>query len=166
MDEAVWGLIIGIIIIIILPVIIGIIVYSYIEPEKKENNKKTSDNHGFCKNCGAKISDDSKFCKYCGTQIDIENNPIVLEEDNEINIKKEIKKDSPHFNKLSIISFILSIIPIFTGLDLLGIIALILGTVGLSQISKTKEKGKVLAIIAIILGAVFGIILDLIENNI
>ncbi len=70
----------------------------------------------------------------------------------------EIKIIEPKYNKSSIIGLTLSIISIF-GLGLAGLAGLILGIIALVQIKQTKEKGKGLAIAAIIIGFVwsFGI---------
>ena len=78
----------------------------------------------------------------------------------------ELKAVEPKYNRSSIIGFILSIISIF-GLGLAGLIGFILGIVALVQIKHTKEKGKGLAIAAIIIGFIWsfgtGILKKLIE---
>jgi len=63
----------------------------------------------FCKNCGKKISDNSKFCLYCGEKIsnNIENNSIIEEE--EINIKKEDKKEKIEYSREKFIDIYKSI---------------------------------------------------------
>jgi hypothetical protein len=67
-------------------------------------------------------------------------------------------------NKAAIIGFVFSLISIVY--YLVGILGLIFGILALIQIRKTQEKGKILAIIAIIIGLIqglyFGIIIDFI----
>ena len=63
-------------------------------------------------------------------------------------------KDARKYNKSAIVGCILSAISIF-GIGLAGIVGLILGIVALVQIKHTKEKGKAVAIIAIIAGSIW-----------
>jgi len=71
--------------------------------------------------------------------------------DNDI-IKNE--KDLSKYNKKAIWGFILSIISIF-GLGLAGLIGFILGIISFNELKYTKEKGKGLAIAAIIIGFIY-----------
>jgi len=75
--------------------------------------------------------------------------------------KKELKL-SKH-NKLAITGFILSVVSIL-GIRLTGIIAFILGVVALVQIKYTKEKGKGLAIAAIIIGFIKSFVMSILEQ--
>ena len=70
---------------------------------------------------------------------------------------EERKKDT-QYNKPAIVGFVLSIISIF-GIGLAGLVGFILGIIALVQINHTKERGKGLAIAAIIVGFIwsFGI---------
>ncbi|HNR53049.1 MAG TPA: DUF4190 domain-containing protein [Candidatus Dojkabacteria bacterium] len=61
-------------------------------------------------------------------------------------------------NSLAIISFILSILAPFTGFSLLGILGLFLGILSLNQIKVSNENGKGLAITAIIIGSIWGVL--------
>jgi len=94
----------------------------------------------------------------------------ILEKENQFNEKK-IKEDNKQLvskvengisetvslknNKCAIIGFVLSLISIF-GVGLAGIVGMIFGIVALNQIKYTKERGKGLAITAIIIGFVWG----------
>lgn len=71
---------------------------------------------------------------------------------------KEELKSAGGYNKSAVVGVILSIISIF-GIGLAGIVGFILGIVALVQIKHTHEKGKGLAIAAIIVGLIwsFGI---------
>ena len=64
------------------------------------------------------------------------------------------QKDVRKYNKSAIVGVILSAISIF-GVGLAGIAGFILGIVALVQIKHTKEKGKVVAIIAIVVGLIW-----------
>jgi len=66
-------------------------------------------------------------------------------------------------NTISIWGFILSLISMFTGLGLLGYIGMTCGIIGLIQIKKNKQKGKGLAITAIIIGTIYGLIMSLLH---
>lgn len=92
-----------------------------------------------------------------------ENKPLHWENDSErklnINTNKEArnivsKPKEKNYNKTAITGLILSIISIF-GLGLVGLIGFILGIVALTQIKHTKERGKGLAIAAIIIGVIW-----------
>ena len=74
----------------------------------------------------------------------------------------EVKK---HFNKLSVIGFLFTITtPFFSFLSSFGIVGLILGIVGLNEINRLKERGKGLAIAAIIVGFIWGILNPIIKS--
>ncbi len=70
-------------------------------------------------------------------------------------IKKGKKTVPQKNNKNAIIGFVLSIISIF-GVGLAGIIGMIFGIVAITQIKHTHEKGKGLAIAAIVIGLIWG----------
>lgn len=80
-------------------------------------------------------------------------------------VKKE-NKEQIKYNKKATLGLILSIVSIF-GLGLAGLIGFVLGIVALNQIKHTHEKGRGLAIAAIIIGFVWsfgtGILKRLIE---
>lgn len=65
-------------------------------------------------------------------------------------------KDVQKYNKSAAVGVILSAVSIF-GVGLAGIVGFILGIVALVQIKHTKEKGKAVAIIAIIVGLIWSI---------
>lgn len=67
------------------------------------------------------------------------------------------------WNKVSIIGFIFSIISIF-GLGLAGIVGFIMGIVALVQIKNTHERGKGLAIAAIIIGFIWSFVIGIVRK--
>lgn len=67
------------------------------------------------------------------------------------------------YNKTSIIGLAFSVVAIF-GIGLAGLIGFILGIVGLNQIKHTKEKGKGLAIAAIIIGFIWSFVTGILKR--
>ncbi|MDO8452214.1 MAG: DUF4190 domain-containing protein [bacterium] len=64
------------------------------------------------------------------------------------------------YNKAAIWGLVLSVISIF-GVGLAGLIGLILGIVALVQIKHTSERGKGLAIAAIIIGFIWSFVVGI-----
>ncbi len=75
----------------------------------------------------------------------------------------ENKEKKLKYNKSAIIGLILSIIAIF-GVGLSGIVGFILGIVALVQIKHTHERGKGLAIAAIIVGFIWSFVVGIIKR--
>lgn len=67
------------------------------------------------------------------------------------------------YNKNATIGFVLSIVSIF-GIGLAGLIGFILGIVALTQIKHTSEKGKGLAIAAIIIGFIWSFVISIVKR--
>ena len=98
-----------------------------------------------CDKCGSEIDGSDKFCPNCGAKIEatekaerVEVVETVIRNNNTINTTTEAG-----YNALAIIGFILAFIP------KIWVISLIISIIALVQISKTKEKGKGLAIAGI-----------------
>ena len=73
----------------------------------------------------------------------------------ENNNNNQLQKSNGSYNSLSIAGFILGIISCFLNFwGIVGIVAVVLSAIGLSQIYKAQEKGKVLAILGIILATI------------
>lgn len=87
----------------------------------------------------------------------IENNKM----DNQQQSQSQQSKSK--WNKLSITGFILSIISIF-GIGLAGLIGFILGIVALVQIRNRKERGKWLAMAAIIIGFIWSFVVGILKK--
>lgn len=97
-----------------------------------------------CTNCGTNIKEGEAFCGSCGAKLD---NQIKKENlTNTINEKNGI-------NKNAIISIVCSVICLFI-FWWLSIAGIGLGVQALKQIKETKEKGKILAYIGIVLGII------------
>jgi|SRR3989344_3942263 len=77
----------------------------------------------------------------------------TIEENKEVSMADDYNTGET-YNKTAIIGLILSIIAIF-GIGLAGIVGFILGIVALVQIKHTDEKGKGLAIAAIVIGSIW-----------
>ena len=102
-----------------------------------------------CDKCGSEIDGSAKFCPNCGAKIEatekaerVEVVETVIRNNNTINTTTEAG-----YNALAIIGFILAFIP------KIWIVSLIISIVALVQISKTKEKGKGLAIAGIVISS-------------
>ncbi len=67
------------------------------------------------------------------------------------------------YNKNAITGFVLSIISVL-GIGLAGLIGFILGIVALTQIKHTSEKGKGIAIAAIIIGFIWGFVIGILRQ--
>ena len=67
------------------------------------------------------------------------------------------------YNKSAVIGLILSIISVF-GVGLAGIVGFILGIVALTQIKHTHEKGKGIAIVAIIVGFIWSFVVGVLRR--
>lgn len=78
---------------------------------------------------------------------------------------KEAEKTTTEqkYNKSAVVGLILSIISIF-GVGLAGIVGFILGIVALTQIKHTHEKGKGIAIAAIIIGFIWSFVIGIVRR--
>ena len=72
------------------------------------------------------------------------------------------KKDSK-YNKNAIIGFIFSLVAIL-GVGLFGLVGFILGIVSLVQLKHTNEKGRGLAIAAIVIGFIWSLLVGIIKR--
>ena len=71
----------------------------------------------------------------------------------------EREKPQTKKNKLAITGFTLGIVSIFfSSIGIIPILALILSSIGLYQAKKRKEGGVILAIIGLILGAIYTLV--------
>lgn len=67
----------------------------------------------------------------------------------------ELQNCKNSYNGLSIAGFVLGIISFFLNFaGIVGILAVVFSSIGLSQLSKTQQKGKVYSILGIIFGAI------------
>lgn len=77
--------------------------------------------------------------------------------------KETTKIEEQRFNKFATIGLVLSIISVF-GVGLAGIAGFILGIVALTQIKHTHEKGKELAVAAIIIGFIWSFVIGILRQ--
>lgn len=88
---------------------------------------------------------------------------IMNNKEKSLNNPKEGAKETKNkYNIYSIIGFVLSLLSII-GIGLLGYIGIFLGTIAITQIKHTREKGYGLAWATIIIGAIWGPILGIIN---
>ena len=113
-----------------------------------------------CDKCGSEVDSSAKFCPNCGAKIE----PTEKAERVEV-VETTVKGDSYNkvnnteigYNVMSIVGFVLSFIPI----PKFRLVALVISIIALVQISKTKEKGKGLAIAGIAISSlivIYGLI--------
>lgn len=76
---------------------------------------------------------------------------------------KQVSVSKMEYNKSAIIGLVFSIISFF-GVGLAGIVGFILGIVALTQIKHTHEKGKGLAITAIIVGFIWSFVIGILRR--
>ena len=110
-----------------------------------------------CDKCGSEVDGSAKFCPNCGAKIEatekaerVEVIETVVRNNNNntnTNTNSTINSVENGYNALAIIGFILAFIP------KIWIVSLIISIVALVQISKTKEKGKGLAIAGIVISS-------------
>ena len=110
----------------------------------------------FCQKCGKEISDDSTFCVFCGSRTNADSPCGGSSFGYYAN---QVKREVNRYNIWSIAGFILAVVPVVIPLGIFslitGISAIVISSISLKQIKNTGEKGKVLAILGIIFGAVF-----------
>lgn len=139
----------------------------------KKEGKYAGGNFKFCSYCGEKIRYMAIKCRFCNEMLDINKQENTtegvikdLKKQNKADLPKEMINIKTPFSRLSIIGFVLSIISIF-GIGLAGLIGFILGIVAMIQIRYKEERGKGLAISAIIIGFIWsfgvGILRRLVE---
>ena len=91
-----------------------------------------------CRECGKGISELSTTCPNCGCPQDVQANQTVNKT-----------------NSFAVAGFVIAIVSLFLNLwGLVGAIAVVLSGVALSQINKTNENGKGLAIAGLIIGII------------
>ncbi|MDP3961720.1 MAG: DUF4190 domain-containing protein [Pseudorhodobacter sp.] len=83
--------------------------------------------------------------------------------ENHEQVKEITKNTEQKYNKSAVIGLVLSIISVF-GVGLAGIAGFILGIVALTQIKHTHEKGKGVAIAAIIIGFIWSFVIGIVRR--
>ena len=83
--------------------------------------------------------------------------------ENHEQVKEITKNTEQKYNKSAVIGLVLTIISVF-GVGLDGIAGFILGIVALTQIKHTHEKGKGVAIAAIIVGFIWSFVIGIVRR--
>ena len=113
-----------------------------------------------CDKCGSEVDSNSKFCPNCGAKIEPTEKAErveVVEATVKDNSDNKVNNTEIGYNVMSIVGFVLSFIPI----PKFRLVALVISIIALVQISKTKEKGKGLAIAGIAISSlivIYGLI--------
>ena len=116
-----------------------------------------------CPSCGAEFTNNETFCTSCGARLDgtnqtptgiaqNESTPATSQQPNNVNTKT---------NGLAIGGFVLSLVAFAIATILLAPISAILSSVALTQVQKSGEKGKGLAIAGIVI-SIAGIVIVII----
>ena len=106
----------------------------------------------FCRNCGKEVSNDVFFCPECGEQqprmTTAPNNGA-----NNFNYQTGGAQTNS-YNTLCIVGLVVSVISLFLNLlGIVGIAGIVVSALGLINCEKTKEKGKNLSILGIVIGS-------------
>ena len=113
-----------------------------------------------CDKCGSEVDSNVKFCPNCGAKIEPTEKAErveVVEATVKDNSGNKVNNTEIGYNVMSIVGFVLSFIPITK----FRLVALVISIIALVQISKTKEKGKGLAIAGIAISSlivIYGLI--------
>lgn len=113
-----------------------------------------------CDKCGSEVDSNAKFCPNCGAKIESTEKAErveVVEATVKENSGNKVNNTEIGYNVMSIVGFVLSFIPI----PKFRLVALVISIIALVQISKTKEKGKGLAIAGIAISSlivIYGLI--------
>ncbi len=113
-----------------------------------------------CDKCGSEVDSNAKFCPNCGAKIEPTEKAErveVVEATVKDNSGNKVNNTEIGYNVMSIVGFVLSFIPI----PKFWLVALVISIIALVQISKTKEKGKGLAIAGIAISSlivIYGLI--------
>ncbi len=86
---------------------------------------------------------------------------MFMENQEQIEVSAEIMELK--YNKSAVIGLVLSIISIF-GVGLAGIAGFIFGIIALTQIKYTNERGKGMAIAAIIIGFIWSVVISIVQR--
>lgn len=114
----------------------------------------------FCSKCGKEISDGTVFCPECGAaqQGAVQNEPQTMPQNMQggfygYGANQPVAKREP-YNMMCILGLVIS--GISTLLDFWGIVGIagtVVSVIGLISCTRKNERGKVLAIIGIVIGA-------------
>ena len=97
----------------------------------------------YCKKCGKEVSYNSSFCQNCGEPIGERMEPNI------------VTYDKSKYNTICIVGLVISSISLFLDfVGIMGIIGTVVSVVGLLKAKENNEKGKILAIVGIILGII------------
>ncbi len=108
----------------------------------------------YCEKCGNELFDEAVICPKCGCAVRYEKTQRTGKPSAQVNASAPI-------NVCALVGFILSLSSILSILNVFGLLAIagvINSVIGLVNCTREKHRGKVFAIVGIIVGAVFGVI--------
>jgi hypothetical protein len=104
----------------------------------------------FCTNCGKEIRDGAAFCSSCGASQQEETTQTVF---SAVNTNSSIAQGAS-YNTMCVLGAVISGISLLLNFwGIVGIAGTIVSTLGLMSCQQKKEKGKMLAITGIGVGA-------------
>ena len=99
----------------------------------------------YCQKCGAQNDDDSQFCSSCGA-------PLVAVEAAPVARTYQPEMVSERTSGMAVAALVLGIIGLL--INILSILAIIFGAVGMNQTGKPGVKGRGMAVAGLVLGVV------------
>ena len=103
----------------------------------------------YCKNCGHQIDDGSKYCPECGA-----SQNTSFSSDYQYSGTPDYKNEA-RYNSVCIIGLVISAGSLFINMfGLLAVAGIIVSIAGLKSCKSRGEKGKVFAVIGIVIGIV------------
>lgn len=101
-----------------------------------------------CEYCHEMLESDMSFCPNCGAPIEKPAEPVIA--------APTAQTAAPKTDGFSVAALILGILSVFCCCfgALFSILAIVFGAIALSRIAKTKNSGKEMAVVAIVLGSI------------
>lgn len=104
----------------------------------------------FCKQCGIELKEGASFCSECGAAAASGTTGAA----NVQLLNGEPQDTNAPYNLMCILGVVISGVSLLINFaGIVGLVGLVLSIIGLLQVRTKNEKGKVLAIIGIVIGA-------------
>ena len=125
----------------------------------------------FCPKCGKELNENEEFCRSCGNRTD---DGTTVEQQFQTPFQSQYQTQPPYekqkINIFALIGFVVACVSLLINLwGIVGIAALILSIIGVSQINQGQGSGKGFAIAGSIIGGIsviYGFIVLLIISDI
>ncbi|MGN0622202.1 MAG: DUF4190 domain-containing protein [Porcipelethomonas sp.] len=113
-----------------------------------------------CSNCGKEIRENVSYCPLCGSvQNIVTKNPtqqnVYATNQNQYTSNTYSNPKKVPFNPMCITGFVIGLVSLFIGImGIVGIIAVIFSSIGMSQSGQKHQRGKGMAISGLVTGIV------------